>query len=505
MSILKNPTNNNPDNIIPLVFWLILILFFIKCSILAFSIIPLWDIHDEPGHYSYIQDIAMGKGLPIMGETPIAQNIMDNWFPDKPGLISLNWIAQHPPLYHILGAGLLFTVNLLTQDPYWLFHVPRLLSTLFATGNLLVIFLFIRDYTKDEIFAITCSAIVGFIPMYSNMASGTNHDMALVFFSSLSFLFLYRFYSLGLNKYAYLSVFFIGAACTTKFSAFLLALPILVIIFIVLEGDWFIKFRNIILLCFTASILPSLFLIRNFFLFGTPFITFTDLGVVKVKSIGFIEYLQINPVVEELFKNFFGAIGWTGVGRGDLLWFQINGIYLLIIFLVLLIVSSFSFLWYLKERFHAGSEMDFLLIIFAILTFGTILLSIFISKNYMFVQKILFTIILTIPFLSVFMIRKQEKKDLFLYLSLFIILFYYITFTSLFLITLYEQYGWARALHGRYFFPLIPLLIISYLYPAYRLFKPRQWIMVLIVALAALFEFSFFFQEVIPFFNQVIL
>ena len=99
---------------IPFALWLILILFFIKCTVLAFSITPLWDIPDESAHYSYIQDIAMGNGLPVLGETPIAQNVMESWRFDR-NIIEMNWIAQHPPLYHIMGAFLLKVVSIFTQ------------------------------------------------------------------------------------------------------------------------------------------------------------------------------------------------------------------------------------------------------------------------------------------------------------------------------------------------------------------------------------------------------
>jgi len=490
---------------IPFALWLILILFFIKCTVLAFSITPLWDIPDESAHYSYIQDIAMGNGLPVLGETPIAQNVMESWRFDR-NIIEMNWIAQHPPLYHIMGAFLLKVVSIFTQDSYWLFHTPRLLSVLFATGTLLIIFLVIREYTKDDLFALTCSALVSFIPMYSHMASGTNHDMALVFFSSLSILFLYRFFLNRLDKDAYLSALFIGLAGAVKYSAFLLAVPILLIIFLYLRDDWITKIRKMICICLIGGVFPSLYLIRNWLIFGNPFIIANSLGnTVQMKSVGFIEYLRINPVIDHLFKNFFALIGWNGVGRGELLWFQINGVFFVLLCFVVLGILSLSYWWYLSERIHTGRKSDVIFMISAILALGVIFFCIFFDKGYPLPQKILYSLILAIPFFSLVILRERNENNKFQYLSLAIILFYFIGIVSAFLIPMYEQHGIMRATHGRYFFPLLPLLLISYVYPAYKLVRPPNWVMLVIVILAAIFEFSFYVFDVIPFYQGVIL
>ncbi|MCP1663314.1 4-amino-4-deoxy-L-arabinose transferase-like glycosyltransferase [Methanocalculus sp. AMF5] len=494
------------DMQIPRFLWIILILFFIKCTILAFFITPLWDIPDEPGHYSYIQDIAMGEGLPVLGETIIAPNVVENWWLQNKEARHLNWIAQHPPLYHIFGAIFLKIGGIFTQDPHWLFRIPRLTSVFFATGTLFVIFLFLREFTKDEFFALTCSAIVGLIPMYSNMASGTNHDVGLVFFCSLSILFFYRFISTKLEKNAYLSALFIGAAGAIKFSAGLLAIPILLIIFIYLQGAWLIKLKNMAGICITAAILPGFYLVRNWILFSNPFIISVDMDkTVNIKSVGLIEYLQINPVIDHLFKNFFALIGWTGTGNGDVLLFQISGNFLLLLVISLFIILSLSFWEYIQEIINLKEREKYLIIGFIILTFIIIYMHLFFNKEYILPQGLLYSIILTIPFFSLALIKSMSGDNLFRYFSLTIIAFYFIAFIYFFMIPLYETFGVLRAMHGRYFFPLIPLLIICYIYPAYKLIKPQQWVLFLIIIGAALFELSFYLFGVIPFFQGVFL
>ena len=60
--------------------YLLATFFFVKVLVLGFWITPLWDIPDEPGHYSYLQDIAHGKGLPKLGTTVISANIVRHWY-----------------------------------------------------------------------------------------------------------------------------------------------------------------------------------------------------------------------------------------------------------------------------------------------------------------------------------------------------------------------------------------------------------------------------------------
>jgi len=54
----------------------IALLFFLKAIVLAFWITPLWDIPDEFAHFAYARDIALGKGIPLLGEAKIDADIL---------------------------------------------------------------------------------------------------------------------------------------------------------------------------------------------------------------------------------------------------------------------------------------------------------------------------------------------------------------------------------------------------------------------------------------------
>jgi len=65
---------------------------------------------------------------------------------------------------------------------------------------------------------------------------------------------------------------------------------------------------------------------------------------------------------------------------------------------------------------------------------------------------------------------------------------------------IYEIKGRISATHGRYWFPLIPLLGIAYIYPAYKKYLLKGNWLILTVAVLACLETGFFLREAIPFY-----
>ena len=115
------------------------VLFLVKAVVLAFWVTPLWDVPDETGHYAIVADLAEGKGLPLQGKSVVPPDVMADWMhggaPESP---MSNWVAQHPPLYHLLAAPLLSAARAVTRDPRWLYRAPRLLSAVSGAAALLL-------------------------------------------------------------------------------------------------------------------------------------------------------------------------------------------------------------------------------------------------------------------------------------------------------------------------------------------------------------------------------
>ena len=81
---------------------LVALIFAAKFAVYAWAVTPLWDIPDEPGHYSYAEDMSHGQ-WPRLGQAKIGAEVVHSWI--NPQARSRgNWIAQHPPLFYALDA-----------------------------------------------------------------------------------------------------------------------------------------------------------------------------------------------------------------------------------------------------------------------------------------------------------------------------------------------------------------------------------------------------------------
>ena len=177
------------------------LLFLVKAVILGFWVTPLWDVPDETGHYAIVADLSEGRGLPLPGRSVVPPDVMADWMHDKaPESPMDNWVAQHPPLYHLLAAPLLSAARAVTDDPRRLYSAPRLFSAVCGAAALLLFFLAFLEASGDPILSFAAAAGVGFVPMYSHMASGTNHDIFLAFSSGLVALCWVRFERSGLSS-----------------------------------------------------------------------------------------------------------------------------------------------------------------------------------------------------------------------------------------------------------------------------------------------------------------
>jgi len=112
--------------------WAFALLFFLKAAGLALFVTPLWDVPDEVGHFAYVADIADGRGLPRLGQSVIPPDLVAAWKGSAPESATLNWIAIHPPGYHIAAVPFLWAARAATGDLAWQLRLTRLSSALFG-------------------------------------------------------------------------------------------------------------------------------------------------------------------------------------------------------------------------------------------------------------------------------------------------------------------------------------------------------------------------------------
>ena len=213
------------------------LLFLVKAVILGFWVTPLWDVPDETGHYAIVADLSEGKGLPLPGKSVVPPDVMADWMHDRaPESPMSNWVAQHPPLYHLLAAPLLSAARAVTRDPRWLYRAPRLFSAVSGAAALLLFFLAFLEASGDPLLSFAAAAAVGFLPMYSHMASGTNHDIFLAFSSGLVALCWVRFERSGLFSDGMKTAAALSLAGLVKLSAVPVAAALWLLCFARLRG-----------------------------------------------------------------------------------------------------------------------------------------------------------------------------------------------------------------------------------------------------------------------------
>ncbi len=479
------------------------ILFFAKALVLAFWITPLWDVPDETGHWAIVNDLAQGRGLPLPGKSVVPPDVISDWMRSKPAESPmLNWVAQHPPLYHLLAAPLLSAARVLTRDRGLLYRAPRLLSVVCGAAALLLFFRAFLEASRDSLLSFATAAGVGFIPMYSHMASGTNHDVFLAFAGGLVALCWVRFERFGLFSDGMKTAAALSLAGAVKLSAVVLAAALWALCLPRLAARGWRLLAQGIAIGATSVSLPALWTLRHWWLLGDTRVHPISREPFHVGN--FLAYLREEPVVDHTFKNFFGLIGWTGTGGGSVRWFQISGLFLAPYLLLALAASICAAVW-LWKRQSSHRRARLLAGVATAAAFGFCFLWLYArAEGAEPIKRLLYSALTAVPFLALpLAFGKRDASEAILSGSHFVFLVFSLAYLAN-SFEAYEIYGQMRATNGRYFFAVLPFLILAFVFPAASLIRKGRWRDVgLLVLLAALFvnETAFYLVKVIPFYR----
>jgi hypothetical protein len=497
-----------------------------KVFYLAFFVTPLWHIPDETGHLSYVIQIASGGGVPVLGDAIISPEIT-SYLQSKNlntefSLKRLNWIAQHPPLYYFLAAIPYWVVQQFTTDVEILFRVPRIISVFSAVLLLLVIYRTARHTGLSEKAALCLAGCVGWIPMVSNLSSGTNHDVTLFLFSALTFHYLTRFVLYHQNRDAYVAAIWLSLAGAIKMTAWVLLPPFAMIIALELRGTyrpWLIHLSGITTLVFS---LPAAWMLRNFFVYGNAFQTATSSrSLSEPLQTSIFSFLASFNVIEGFLLHFYGLFGWVHYGLTALRGLPLVAFtLLLIVFSLVLLIHFTKITIYHKITGQAVQPRfaetfignNFLSILFLrcrrILSFVLIVIVFFILTYFsmkgglgMNIRLVAISVIVALGAGAIISVLcdYEDKNRLFYYGLLAFFFFSFIIFFQIY--EIYLKLGQLRAIHGRYFYPVLPWLLASVsLAFAHLVWGQRLLILLFIILIIA--ETDAYINQVLQFFAR---
>lgn len=484
--------------------WGIALLFLVKAAALALFVTPLWDVPDEIAHFATISDLASGRGIPRPGRALIAPETVALWNPGLAGRPVYNWAAIHPPGYHALAAPFLWAARAATADPESQVRGTRLFSALCGAAGLLVFFLVMREAGADDAASLAAAAAVGFIPMYSHMSSGVNHDILCALLGGLVALCWMRLIRTRSVRDAFAVALALAAAGAVKATAVPLALALLPLMPAHLEGrpgHRLVRAASAAVVALSTTGLWALWRGQVPGADARP-----AAGPAHATTpLSFFEMLRDTPILDHTFKNFFGLIGWTGTGRGAVSWFQVSGVFLAPYLFLAALLSVLTAVWVWKR--DGGAVRDavtttsWALSAAAFLTSFAWLAS---RPSTAWPKLLVYCVLAAVLCLSVLRVwRPRRAPESAVHSAQWAVL----VFLAAYLVHIVRHSlaaGLVHGTHGRYFFVVLAFLLPALVLPAAAWLARRTWrnralFWAVLVLLAD--ETAFFLLRVLPFYR----
>lgn len=445
----------------------ICMLFFVKFAAFALYLTPFWDIPDESGHFSYVEDLSHGR-LPILGEARISRDVTDSWISPRAHQ-GRNWIAQHPPLFYAISAPVVAAVRALGGDFASQVHGARLVSAAIGAFAILGLMGFLTLATGRSLLGIAGGVFIGATPMFTQLGSGVTHDTLVACTAAWACYWYVRW--LDTDKFSHLlwCALVAGLCCITKLTGLAMAMPLFFSIALwMLKTRGFAKPWNSIvpigiawLVMFTPVILWASHNLLHFHQM------FPDARLLHVypdrpTEMGFFEYMQKYPIWQNVLLNFIALLGWMGTVPGTVVTVQANGFIARAFVAIFLFCSSIAILHTFDSLREGKRERACLAIVAAI----SILLASTMS-TYQLATIACMVLFLAVIWIGISIVPKLPNPPVRSWLLLtgcicilfFSVLYYQRIWDG------YTQYGLVKALHGRYFYTVMPFLALLMLWP----------------------------------------
>ena len=472
-------------------------LFFVKFAAFGLYLTPFWDVPDESGHYSYVENLSHGS-LPVLGEARITRDVTDSWI--GPGAHQgKNWIAQHPPLFYALSAPVVAGVRALGGDFDAQVHSARLVSALIGAFAILGLMAFLTIATGRSLLGIAGGVFVGATPMFTQLGSGVTHDTLVACTAAWACYWFARWLDSDKFSHVLSCALVVGLCCITKMTGLALAIPLFLWIALrllktrgrLMRPSWstIVRVGIVWLVMFTPLIL---WMVRNLLHFHQ---VLPDARLLNVypeipTEMGFFEYMRRYPLWQNVLLNFVALIGWMGTVPGTVVTVQANGFIARAYVAVFLFCSSLAILHTFRLLREGKREWACV----ATLAVVTVLLGSTMS-TYRFATIACIVIFVATTWIglgNLHALRKPSAHSWLMLAGCFCILFFSVLYYHR-IWDGYTQYGRVKALHGRYFYPVMPFLALLMLWPLRK--RVLSVAAVAVAALALIVSDGFFLHD----------
>ena len=139
---------------------------------------PLWQVPDEPAHYTYIQHIAENGRLPELREGDYPHQYLEAAksarFADV-DISPIRYESHQPPLYYLLITPVYLVARAVGWHPAYAIRVASVL--LGGIALLLGYRVARRIFSRDPRIALGATALAALLPMHLTMVAGVNNDV----------------------------------------------------------------------------------------------------------------------------------------------------------------------------------------------------------------------------------------------------------------------------------------------------------------------------------------
>jgi len=264
----------------------------------------------------------------VLHETLLDEAIWVDFAPESAPTPGSNWIAQHPPLYHVVMVPF-YWVGALFGTSFWgSFYLIRIVTSLIFGFGIYILMKALCESGLSARVALGLGIMVASVPNHTYLAGAVNHDALVFLFGCLVLLYWIRFTQSGSDSDLFKLGLALGFGGLVKYTFLVLYPPLICLAVVAMwagKGFCLKRFARFLLPVFVPI---GIWMVRNLILSGDPLpLDTTGFYSDDPLEMSFLEFGRTFPVFSILLQTYWGLLGWMGDGTLEVRWLQIYSIY----------------------------------------------------------------------------------------------------------------------------------------------------------------------------------